>query len=267
MKFRKVTSNKYIGTDGYSLIKCADGLFSICKDKTITDWGTGFKTVRSAEIFLNDHDYIKATHTFLPFDEEELRFIIQMYGDKLLKKNYNGPGKDLWSVNEDYSIAEDERDGLNVIDLFKNGKLIKQFDSDSGLFERLDAIACSDNVFASVGFISNDVFPILAAKNKKRRSTQEIARDLIRVKSSNVWSYGVEVSNEDPKVGNVYIQFKGKKGGPGDIYVYYEVPLSLWRKFISYPSKGAFVWKYLRHKFYYSKLTGDKRGVLPNAIN
>ena len=92
-------------------------------------------------------------------------------------------------------------------------------------------------------------------------------KNLVRVKSSNVWSRGIEIKDRKAKEGDVYVQFKGKNGGPGDVYVYYSVPVNTWRRILSYPSAGAAVWKFLRNNFLYSKLTGNKRGVLPNAVN
>lgn len=266
MQFRKISENKYIGEHGFTAVRSSNNLFCICKDGQVAEWGTGFTTIAAAEEFLNKHNYLKASNTFLPFDEEEIQFIIEMYGNKLLKKGYNGPGWDLWSIDDDYSIAGDNKQGQNVIDIFKDGNLLKEFDSESGLFEQLDKIACSDNIFASIGFVSLQHSDIFAAKRNKKTARQ-ITDDLVRVRSSNVWSYGIDVDNSDPEVGDVYVQFKGEHGGPGDIYRYYSVPLRIWRRIISYPSKGAAVWKFLRNNFPYSKLTGDRRGVLPNAIN
>ena len=68
-------------------------------------------------------------------------------------------------------------------------------------------------------------------------------------------------------MGDMLVQFKGPKGGAGDIYLYYDVPVMLYRRWISAPSKGHFFWKYVRNNFSYRKLTGDKKGKLPNAIN
>lgn len=105
--------------------------------------------------------------------------------------------------------------------------------------------------------------PILAVDKSSRDAT----RNLIRVsRSSNVWAYGFQGDNQDPRVGTLYIQFKGNNGGPGDIYAYYDVPSSLYRKWITAPSKGHFFWANIRNNFMYSKLTGDKRGKLRNAV-
>lgn len=105
------------------------------------------------------------------------------------------------------------------------------------------------------------------ARQGDKKSSRDLAKEMIRVTSSNVYGYSIDVPNSKSGVGNVYVQFKNKHGGPGDIYVYYSVPMQLFRKWITAPSKGKFVWKYLRFGFMYSKLTGNKRGVLPNAVN
>lgn len=108
-------------------------------------------------------------------------------------------------------------------------------------------------------------------KYKNRVYAAESRRDIIkkleRVKSSNVWAYGIDVRDPESGVGRALAQFKDKDGGPGDIYIYYDVPVSLFQKWRRTPSKGHFFWKYIRNRFKYSKLTGDKKGVLPNAVN
>jgi len=98
-------------------------------------------------------------------------------------------------------------------------------------------------------------------------SSKDITRSMVRVKSSNVWAYNINVRDTKKDIGDVYVQFKGDRGGPGDVYVYYDVPTRIYRKIVSSPSKGHAVWQYLRNNFKYSKLTGDKRGKLRNAVN
>jgi hypothetical protein len=98
-------------------------------------------------------------------------------------------------------------------------------------------------------------------------SSRNLSSKLQRVKSSNLWSYAFDTSDRDAKFGTMLIQFKGRQGGPGDIYQYFDVPINLWRRFISANSKGHFFWVYVRNNFKYRKLTGDKRGKLPNAVN
>lgn len=98
------------------------------------------------------------------------------------------------------------------------------------------------------------------------RSSKEIVRDMKRVKSSNIYSYTMELSNKNPKVGNVYVQFH-TDGKPNDIYVYYDVPVNVYRRWHTASSKGSYFWAYIRNIYKYSKLTGDKLGKLRNAIN
>ena len=98
-------------------------------------------------------------------------------------------------------------------------------------------------------------------------SSREITRSMVRVKSSNIWSYTINVRNKENTLGDVYVQFKNARGGPGDVYVLYDVPTRIYRKWQSAPSKGHFYWQYLRNNYKYSKLTGDKRGKLKNAVN
>lgn len=107
-----------------------------------------------------------------------------------------------------------------------------------------------------------------STRNQRRPSSRDITDRLVRCRSSNVWAYAYD-NSADPKgrVGDVYVQFKNAHGGAGDIYRYYDVPLYIYKKFISGPSKGHSVWQYLRNTYRYSKLTGDKRGKLKNAVN
>lgn len=104
--------------------------------------------------------------------------------------------------------------------------------------------------------------PITAAIN-----TRNLAEYINHVKSSNIWGYYYYKPDRKTRVGSLLIQFKNKYGGKGDVYIYYDVPFTLFRKLESTNSKGHFFWVYIRNNFKYSKLTGNKRGVLPNAIN
>lgn len=108
---------------------------------------------------------------------------------------------------------------------------------------------------------SRNKTPVLAA------SSREIVKSLIRVNSSNLWAYTIDVKRPGDKTGDVYIQFKGPKGGPGDIYVYYDVPIIVWRRFIASPSRGHYFWQYIRNNYTYAKLTGDKKTKLKNGVN
>lgn len=98
-------------------------------------------------------------------------------------------------------------------------------------------------------------------------SSREITKNMVKVKSSNIWSYTLDLKDNHSDSGNLYVQFKNQSGGPGDVYVYYDVPVVIYRRWQSSPSKGHYFWQYIRNYYRYSKLTGDKRGKLKNAVN
>ena len=99
---------------------------------------------------------------------------------------------------------------------------------------------------------------------RNKTTTQDFVKKLARVKSSNVWSYAFQP--KDDKVGDMLMQFKAKNGGPGDIYIYYNVPSKIWQRLVAAPSKGHAFWALIRNVFTYAKLTGDKKTHLPNGI-
>lgn len=99
---------------------------------------------------------------------------------------------------------------------------------------------------------------------RNKTTTQDFVKKLARVKSSNVWSYAFQPKDE--KTGDMLMQFKKKDGGPGDIYIYYNVPNKIWQRFVAAPSKGHYFWQNVRNIFTYAKLTGDKRTKLANGI-
>lgn len=274
MRFRKVNENKYIGDHGYVLIRCSDDHLCVYKGTHKTEWGSWFSSVKSAENFMTNHDYIKASISDIPLDDSDILFIFDLYGTRILNKSSQDVIFDRWAVNDIYSIKGNWNENCNEgpfkgydvlsVDLYRNNRPIETFYTAEPLIRRLDQIVDND-IAASCIIRGTELRNIFAAND--RRSTREITQNLVRVKSSNVWAYGVEIKDNDAKEGDVYVQFKGKNGGPDSIYVYYSVPLGVWRKILSSPSKGHAVWKYLRNNFFYSKLTGNKRGMLPNAIN
>lgn len=97
-------------------------------------------------------------------------------------------------------------------------------------------------------------------------TSRDLMKGIVRVKSSNIWGYNINVKDKN-NFGDVIIQFKGENGGPGDVYLYYDVPVRVYRRWHSAPSKGHYFWRYIRNNYQYSKLTGNKRGKLRNAVN
>ena len=98
-------------------------------------------------------------------------------------------------------------------------------------------------------------------------SSRDITKNMVRVKSSNLWSFAINVKDNKNRTGDLYVQFKGRNGGPGDVYVYYDVPMKVYQQFISGPSKGHNFWKYIRGKYTFAKLTGDKRTKQKGGVN
>lgn len=102
---------------------------------------------------------------------------------------------------------------------------------------------------------------------KAGMSSRDLTKDMIRVKSSNVWAYNINVRKNGDSTGDLYVQFKGDNGGPGDIYVYYDVPVKVYSRWGSAPSKGHYFWQHIRGKYKYAKLTGDKKTKMKGGVN
>lgn len=98
-------------------------------------------------------------------------------------------------------------------------------------------------------------------------NTRDLTKNLVRVKSSNLWAYALNIKTKKDKTGDMLVQFKNTQGGPGDIYIYYGVPVLTYRRMLSAPSKGHAFWVYIRNKYPFAKLTGDKRTKQQGGIN
>lgn len=263
IRFIKINSSRFMSTNSrFSLIKYHD-YYQILMNSKIPSWNYKFASVECAENFLNTHDYVKATSTHMPMSSDDIEFILDMYG-------FDNIGHNKWMSNngEDSYILSVQPDGSSIkIAEKKKGKFFK----DRHIFnDAIDAIDYLDSINANIqikAYTSLDEFRT-AITAAGRPSARDIMKNMVRVKSSNLWSYCIEIKDRHDSTGTLYIQFKGKNGGPsGGLYCYYDFPITLWRKFITAPSSGHFFWKYIRNNFKYSKLDGNKRGVLPNAIN
>ena len=252
--FIEINSSRFISSKGkFSLIKHNDS-YQILLNSRIPSWNYKFSSVECAEKFLNSHDYIHASLNYMPMSSDDIEYIIDMYG-------FDNTGKNRW-IKDDLTLSVN-----------RNGSSISISDSqDKHVFkDAIDAIDFLDNVVSSIQIIRFNSLqelkqPITAARSN-RRSPREITQNLVRVKSSNIWGYAIDIRDRHDKTGTLYIQFKGRNGGPGDIYCYYDVSISDWRKLISGPSAGHAFWALIRNRYNYSKLTGDKRGKLRNAVN
>ena len=118
----------------------------------------------------------------------------------------------------------------------------------------------------------NNIFDFVMIDSRYRQevtaaiNTRDLTKQLVRVRSSNIWSVGMNVRSRGDRTGDVLVQFKDKDGGAGDIYIYYDVPITIYRKWTSAPSRGHYFWQNIRNYYKYAKLTGNKKTYLPNGL-
>lgn len=152
---------------------------------------------------------------------------------------------------------------------------LRQYDIETAEIVEPDELVIADNgiitastndalVTATVSIVAKSFQNRHDTSRRNKTTTQDFVKQLARVKSSNVWSYAFQPKDE--KTGDMLMQFKKKDGGPGDIYIYYNVPSKIWQRLVAAPSKGHAFWELIRNVFTYAKLTGDKRTYLPNGI-
>ena len=224
------------------------------------DWGTdGFDSPDDAASFLSDMDWKSADVESISIDNDELWFIYDLLGI------YYDEETDSYRYHDDCIDIQASCDNPLSVNIKSNGRLIRKvFSSLDTMFKSIESAITSTgkHIFSSKKSTLRSLQKITAAIN-----TQNLASKLFRVKSSNVWAYRLFMRNRKDRTGDLIVQFKNKNGGGGDVYIYYEVPFTLFRSWQATQSKGHFFWKHIRNYFKYSKLTGDKIGKLPNAIN
>lgn len=237
----------------------------------------GFPSLHDAADWLNLLDWENATVSEisrLPTDDrdEELSWVMDIFGLAETSTPF------VWETHiakegaQNYRIVVSKLDDRALhVDAYKNDKKLAQssvgaetYDVDR-LFRTLDSFMKRNGlIYVESCILTQSCYrnSVMAAIN-----TRDLTKGMVRCKSSNVWAYNMNIRNSKSPTGDMLMQFKGKNGGPGDIYIYYDVPVRLYRRMHTATSKGHFFWQYIRNVFSYSKLTGNKRGVLPNAIN
>lgn len=257
LKFIQASRFKYVSASDYFLVKGTDSYRLYLKgDQVKWQPAGGFHTVAAAEKFINSRDYVNASVDFIDIASDDFAYILEAYAFKQV-------GENEWATKINRSTVfltlNDDEIMLSVEAPSKH--------VDVRTFSRLDDLMLALDAF----YESEDIYTSSAIKIGQYVSAainvRDLAKNLVRVRSSNVWAYGMNLRDRKDKAGEVLVQFKGKNGGPGDIYIYYDVPLVVWRKWLSATSKGHYFWQYIRNTYAYSKLTGDKRGKLRNAIN
>lgn len=200
---------------------------------------------------------------------------LSMYG-YFLNDSLN---KFIYDKDNVYSTITYQPDCDKYVMRVNHSGMFRSVSSSTGIDKLMERIIAWQDKYIEHGFIRcsiycyqtiEDSYEYVEAKNKINRngknSTWDYTNNMVRVRSSNIYSYSMRIP-DGSKVGDLFVQFKNKKGGPGDIYQYFEFPVRMWQKFISTGSKGHFFWKFIRNVYRYRKLTGDKRGKLANAIN
>ena len=257
LKFIQASRFKYVSASDYFLVKGSDA-YRLYKTGDQVKWqpAAAFHTVAAAESFINSRNYVNASVDFIDIASDDFAYILEAYAFKQVDEN-----KWATKINEDtvFLVFDDDEIMLSVESPSKRTE-IRTFNRLDDLMLALDSFYENGDIYTSTAIKVGQY--ISAAIN-----VRDLAKNLVRVRSSNVWAYGMNLRDRKDKAGEVLVQFKGKNGGPGDIYIYYEVPLVVWRKWLSATSKGHYFWQYIRNTYAYSKLTGDKRGKLRNAIN
>lgn len=205
------------------------------------------------------------------FNTEEMLEAIQMMGFEPLEMNFFRRIDEIEDENYSRLIIYCElfSDRAEVT-TYKDAMMVSSANVQSAL-EFIDTVESQLKTYGNEGVklvpfeadVTINGQPIMA-KSSPKFTTKDFIKKLIRVKSSNLWSYAFQP--KDYNKGDMLIQFKGANGGPDDIYIYYDIPTKIWQKFVAAPSKGHFFWQYIRNVAKYAKLTGDKRTHLPNGI-
>lgn len=220
-------------------------------------------TVERIEDFRKDD--MKDALRLMGFDYLEMNFYrrVDLDGDLVVYAELYDDAVLVTVYKDNQQIDSSEfTSGIRFIDYIED--ILSQYDISTGEIVAPDEIEIGDKgiITASTVYSARQNRHDTSRRNKT--TTQDFVKKLARVKSSNVWSYAFQPKDE--KSGDMLMQFKRKDGGPGDIYIYYNVPNKIWQRFVAAPSKGAFFWRNVRNIFTYAKLTGDKRTHLPNGI-
>lgn len=233
--------------------------FHIMMNDRIPDWDTGFDTSKDVETFINEHEMDTATLSQIYPKEiiEAFNFLKVFYGftqvdEDLIEKEVDSSLISILKILDRVEVTFDDR-----LELFTDGEELVKF-----IDEITNSLHCEVLSSEDIKYAMSSRTTVLASI-----SSRELTKNMVRVRSSNVWAYCINIKDRKDKEGDVLVQFKGPKGGAGDIYIYYGVPLNIWRKILASPSKGHAVWQYLRGKYTYAKLTGDRKTKMRGGIN
>lgn len=222
-------------------------------------------TVEKIEDFRKED--MKDALKLMGFDYLEMNFYrrVELDGDLVLYAELYDDAVVITVYENNQPIAEDTISApVRFIDFVED--ILDQHNIEVAEIVEPEELAIVDNgiVTAAKRIFSKDYQNSHDTSRRNKTTTKDFVNKLARVKSSNVWSYAFQPKDE--KLGDMLMQFKAKNGGPGDIYIYYNVPNKVWQRLVAAPSKGHAFWSLVRNVYTYAKLTGDKRTHLPNGI-
>ena len=221
-------------------------------------------TVEKIEDFQKED--MKEALKFMGFDHLDMNFYrrTELDGDLVLYAELYDDAVRV-TIYEDNQEIESKQFVLAIrfIDYIED--FLAKYDIETGEIVDPDDLEMKDNGIVVAARVFSKSFQNRHDNSRRNKTTtRDFVKRLSRVKSSNVWSYAFQP--KDDKVGDMLMQFKAKNGGPGDIYIYYNVPSKIWQRLVAAPSKGHAFWELIRNVFTYAKLTGDKRTKLANGI-
>lgn len=249
---------------------------------------SGFRTLQDAQEWLSKHGWKNATSQNIEIDTDYSNKYLQEFIDAMELLGFHKSASEFYgkdhNVYEFSTQIKDEFDGTKLIhvramyfqeeiavDYWINGKRVSDWAKPPNTANISKTIGNIEKMLKKQGYeiFANCIIAYTDSRDAIMAAikTRDITQNMMKVKSSNIWSYGINIRKFGDKLGDVLTQFKGSQGGPGDIYIYYDVPVDVYRRWQSAPSKGHYFWRYIRNIYKYSKLTGDKRGKLKNAIN
>ena len=222
-------------------------------------------TVEKIEDFRKDD--MKDALRLMGFDYLDMNFYrrVELNGDLVLYAELYDDAVLVTVYENNQEVSSDQfTASIRFIDFIED--ILNQYDIQYNEIVDPDELIIADKgISVTAAKVFSKSFQNRHDNSKRNKTTtQDFVKKLARVKSSNVWSYAFQP--KDDRTGDMLMQFKAKNGGPGDIYIYYNVPSKLWQKFVAAPSKGHYFWQFVRNVFTYAKLTGDKRTKLPNGI-
>lgn len=221
-------------------------------------------TVEKIEDFQKED--MKDALKLMGFDYLEMNFYrrVELNGDLVLYAELYDDAVLVTVYKDNQEVKNDQFSStVRFIDFIES--ILSEFDIEMAEIVSPDDILIYDKgIITSATNIMAKGFNHHDTSKRNKTTTKDFIQKLSRVKSSNIWSYAFQP--KDDRFGDMLAQFKTKNGGPGDIYIYYDIPNKIWRRFVAAPSKGHFFWEFIRNIYTYAKLTGDKRTHLPNGI-